>query len=181
MEKEITISSIRNALQDLRAKDQEFVSIDALLEYLDNLEKESPSSTEFEKLLHESRLAHYRATHETQLEMFKSVIEAGRTALNSCILVNGGATVALLAYLGNFLSKNPGAAPSPYLVKGLGLFAAAVLCAAVATGFRYLSQFVYSQDWDKTGTGFNIATVVLAAIAYVLFGFGSYAAYQAFT
>lgn len=181
MDSKVVISNIRGILTKLRKTGQEFVSIDAFFEYLSNLESAMPDSEELRKLQHDSNLAHYRAVHETNLEMFKSVIEAGRTALTSCILVNSGATVALLAYLGNYLSKNPTAEPSQELVLGLVLFATAVLLGAVAAGVRYLSQASYFNDRHCTGTGLNIFSIVLVVGAYVLFGFGIYEAYQAFS
>lgn len=37
--------------------------------------------------------------HEAQLEMFRSVITAGQGAIKSAFLLNGGAAVALLAFI----------------------------------------------------------------------------------
>jgi len=37
--------------------------------------------------------------------MFKSVIDAGTVALRSATLINGGAAVALLAFIGNIWEK----------------------------------------------------------------------------
>jgi hypothetical protein len=176
-----TIAKIRAALNEVQKNGQELVSVPALLEYLSNLEANAPEAAELRKLQHESNLAQYRAEHESSLEMFRSVIESGRTALTSCILVNGGATVALLAYLGNLLSKNPDAtAPKP-LVLGLINFAVAVLLGALATGLRYLSQATYNGGHDLAGLSFTVASAVFVAAAYVLFGIGVWNAYVAFT
>ena len=57
------------------------------------------------KAQHKNQLAQYNAERAAELsfdiEMFKSVIIAGQAALKSAILINGGATVALLAFIGS--------------------------------------------------------------------------------
>lgn len=175
-----TIAAIRAALNQVQDSGQKFVSVEAMLEYLANLDGSVPVESEVRKLEHESNLAQHRAIHESDLEMFRSVIEAGRTALSSCILINGGATVALLAYLGNLLAKNPTVvAPRP-LVYALVGFAVAVLCATVASGVRYLSQASFSKSWQQAGHVCNIISILLVVAAYFLFALGVFNAYVAF-
>lgn len=181
MDTKETIATIRAALNEVQKNGQELVSVPALLEYLSKLEAHAPEGVELRKLQHESNLAQYRAERESDLEMFRSVIESGKTALNSCILINGGATVALLAYLGSFLSQNPEAMAPNALVLGLIDFAVAVLLAGVATGLRYLSQSTFSRGYEKTGWSFTAASAALVFAAYALFGIGVWNAYVAFT
>jgi len=63
-------------------------------------------SIELRKLEYQRMLAHYDAQTKHGIEMFKSVIESGREALNALVLVNGGAVVALLGFMGATLSKS---------------------------------------------------------------------------
>jgi hypothetical protein len=181
MDAKTTIASIRAALNDLVRNGQEFVSVSALLEYLTTLDKDAQVDPEIRKLSHESSLAKYRADHETNLEMFKSVIEAGRTAVASCILINGGATVALLAYLGNFLSKNPDASAPSALTLALVVFAVGVLLGAVASGMRYFTQYCYGSDWNVAGSILNVVTIIVGLSTYVMFGIGVWNSYVAFS
>lgn len=175
-----TIASIRQALNDVQQNGQDFVSTEAMLEFIARLELNASDASEVTKLQHASNLAQHRAIHESNLEMFKSVLEAGRTALTSCILVNGGAAVALLAYIGNLLSKNPDAVAPASIVAGLICFSTAVLFGALATGVRYLSQACFAKRWLKSGNGFNILSILLVLGAYILFACGIVGAYRAF-
>lgn len=180
MDAKDAISYIRDALDEVAQTGQKFVSISAFREYLNSLEEAVPESPETQKLRHESSLAHYRAIHETNLEMFKSVLESGRTALTSCNLINGGAAVALLAYIGNMLAKNPKTELDFSLGLGLVSFTSGVLLGGIATGTRYLSQASWSNDWNRCGLSFNIASIVLVLAAYVAFSSGVFFAYSAF-
>ncbi len=82
------IHELRNMVTEVHEKGQD-VSSKALLEYLDV--KESG-----EKELYKFNEAEFRASSESSLEMFKSVILTGQSAIKSGILINGGAAVALL-------------------------------------------------------------------------------------
>ncbi len=87
-------------------------------------------------------------------ESYKAAIEAGQTTINIAILVNGGAAVAVLAFLGNVLSR-PGA-PTLGLV-GIAVvlyaFALGVRAAALASFNRYHSQDAFTDVliWAATG------------------------------
>jgi hypothetical protein len=71
------------------------------------------------------------------LETFKVVIASGQNALRAAMLVNGGAAVALLALLGNIVTKTEsdrvlkGPLPVALLFFGLGVFMSAVASALV--------------------------------------------------
>jgi hypothetical protein len=57
-------------------------------------------------LLHQSNLATYNAQAASGRELFKSVIEMAKIAVNSLILINGSSAVALLAFIGHLASAN---------------------------------------------------------------------------
>jgi hypothetical protein len=185
------VKMIRTAVQEVKANNEEVVSADALLNYLDALEKNVESVTELDKqereiniavfrVEHERNLAHYNAQQVFANELFKSVITSGQAALKSAILVNGGGAVALLAFIGNIWSKNTGAAAVQALTCSIALFSFGVLGAAVATSFTYLTQLSYGHNWKKTAVTFHVASVLAVIVAYVLFGCGAYEAYIAF-
>lgn len=125
-----------------------------------------------------------------QLEMFKSVIEAGQTALRSAIVINAGAAAALLAFAGNAITKGQSLAGDPLLSRiGLGLmwFVAGMGCAGVATGVRYLAQSAYKACQFKperryvkaTADTLNWASIIVAAVSFAAFFAGGYSAYLA--
>lgn len=123
-----------------------------------------------------------RNLHEFDLEMMRSTVMTGQSALKSSLLINGGAAVAVLAFLGNAWSKS---IPRPIVLQasyGLSLFVWGVLAAATAAGATYLSQAGYGDQLGKNsqkigdfGRGLAIALVVAA---YVLFACGAWQTYS---
>lgn len=135
---------------------------------------------EIRQIKFQGELAHYNSVSLHSVEMFKSVIESGREALNSLVLVNGGGVIALLGFLGATVAKG---LPSPLglaLTLPLVLFGIGVLFGALGFGARYLSQACYAADWKRIGTGFLFTSVLLAVGGYVAFGVALFKAYQAF-
>ncbi|WP_133699270.1 hypothetical protein [Roseateles toxinivorans] len=187
------IQKVRSALVDVKASGQQAVDIKALLAFLDSLDGDAPVNAEVQKLNHESNLAQFKADHERNLahykatvdsgtEMFRSVVESAKIALSTSILVNGGATVALLAFVGNLVTKSaPGISSlQTSLAWSLISFALGVLLGAVATGGTYLAQYCYHSEWSRAGAVFHIATVLLIIGSYIAFSFGVGNAYHAF-
>jgi hypothetical protein len=112
---------------------------------------------------------------QKQLEMFKATLETGQTALKSLTLINGGAALALLTFIGTIVTKEPDSelitvatlyGPMMTFVAGLGL-------AGLASAARYISQDLYnvSQCWGHIFKALAVASGVMSLIA---FGYGSY-------
>lgn len=118
------------------------------------------------------------------LEGFKQVIALGQSTLKSMMLINGGAAVALLAFLGNLLSKEN--TPAKNIIPFAGsmrMFVLGVFLAAVAYATTYFSQLHYSGDkkWhQQAGLGFHILTSIIGTCSLAAFLYGSNLAYQAF-
>lgn len=120
--------------------------------------------------------------HASQLEMFRSVITSGQNAIRSSFLLNGCASVALLAFIGHLSSV----APSKVSIFAgvLMPFVFGVLAMTVTSGFTYLSQWFYdskSPKAQKLGFNLNVACILLGISSYVFFMWGMYRAYFAFT
>lgn len=192
MEGREVIEELRSALIQLQESGRQEVAIPALLTFLRAVEQDALPAAETTKLQHESMLAHYsaqregdlafyRAQQENEIEMFRSVLEAAKIALTTSILVNGGATVALLAFLSNLIGK-PSPAPMALqapLVVSLMCFAGGVLVGAVATGSAYLTQCCYSNRWNRWGTVFQVISVALVIGTYLAFLGGVVSTYHA--
>lgn len=125
-------------------------------------------------------LEDHKRTHETSLEMFRSVIQAGQGALRTCLLINGGAAVALLAFAGHIVSSGTKAVPLTDVAMAMGAFVGGVLAGGLASGTTYLSQWLFADDWDRTGFVLNIAAIIFGLGSLVLFGYGGYLAYCVF-
>ena len=188
------IDDLQKALDDLIARNEKTVSIDALNNYLSLLRKDAENSHEIDRIQHEKEqsqfvdasqrnIAAYNAQISMSLEMFKSVIVTGQAALKSSMIINGGAALALLTFIGHALSSPSFNTPIKGIVSALLIFCAGVLGSGVAAGTTYLSQLSYSADkalWRKIGGVFHILTTCLVIIAYFLFGYASYTAYEFF-
>lgn len=124
---------------------------------------------------------HYRSLSDFNLEMLRSTIMTGQTALRSSLLINGGAAVAVLAFLGNAWSKG---IPHQVLVGasyGLSLFVWGVLAASTATGATYLSQAGFGNEFGKhssrIGAWARVVAIVLVAVSYIMFACAAWRTY----
>ena len=174
---------VKDELAQLQGSGQKSVDIAPLLEFIENAEVDSPFDGELLRMHHETELARMKVNQDGQLEMFRSVIETAKVALSTSILVNGGATVALLALIGTMVSKMPAGLPPapPSLVFSLISFALGVLFAAVATGSTYSAQYCYHNNENaKWGTAFRVLTIILMLASYAAFLSGVLFAYRAF-
>jgi hypothetical protein len=128
---------------------------------------------------------------EGYVEEFKATIQAGQAALKSAILINGGASVAILAFIGNLATSEKSKALIPILSCSLAYFVFGTLVAAMASGGAYLSQAAYSkvnqeetteatERWKKRGKAFQYTTIIFVIASYILFGLGALLTYKTF-
>lgn len=119
--------------------------------------------------------------HEKDLEMLRATIVTGQSALKSALLINGGAAVAMLAFIGNAWSTPKTAQLVAGLAYGLSLFVWGVMSAACAAGATYLSQAGFGGEFGTNSQRIGRTGMVLAILgvigAYVLFGLGAWQSY----
>ena len=181
------LKEIRQALSQTKEQGHSTVSIEAMENYLTLFDKDVENDTYYKSLNHESELANFKAENERNiahannqtahsLEMFRSVITAGQSALKSSMVVNGGAAVALLAFTGKIWETKISEAVAGSLTTSIFIFCLGVLSAALAAGTTYLSQLAFSSDWMKIGHSINCFNIVIVLSSYGLFGVGAYTA-----
>jgi hypothetical protein len=180
METHEAIREIKLALSNVKNGGQEFVHIPSLNNFLDALEKSATISKDGAKFQHESNMEWYKAQRQFDLEMFKSVIQSGQTALRASFLINGGAAIALLAFIGNIWNKTQNITVIKSLAISLCVFSTGVLFVALSTGMTYLTQNAYAYNWNKTGTTINIISILFVILSYITFIFGIKYLYNAF-
>lgn len=112
------------------------------------------------------------------LEMFKSIIEAGQTAIKTGTVINGGAALGLLAFIGNLATKQPGQSVEVFS-NPLVFFMAGVASAGICSVFRYLSQAGYQKN-ESLGDRWKTAAITTGTICMACFIAGCWCAYQAF-
>jgi hypothetical protein len=121
-------------------------------------------------------------------ETFKGLINLSIEALKALLLINGGAAVAVLAYLGN-LASHGSVLHLPNIKTALMWFAGGVLATALAFIVAYFTQYrLYFEErarhmrqpfHQRHAIGMGIATVLVLSSA-IAFGFGCWSAATAF-
>jgi len=179
-------SQLRKTIVELKNNGTSSIYCDNLIAYLEEVEN-SPSP-----VVTEAELEHYKAqlqvwvesekrNHASDLEMFRSVIQSGQNAIRSSFLLNGGASVALLAFIGKLTEEQQSKIPE--FADSLTIFVIGVLAIALTSGFTYLSQWFYAEDeaWkQKTGFVLNIFSILLGLSSYGFFIWGMCRAYTSF-
>jgi hypothetical protein len=170
------IQHVRDVLSETKKRGVDAVQIEAFDNFLEDFSKGAPTmGAEEAKRRTTVDIERWKIQNTFEVEMFKAVIEAGQTALRSALLINGAAA-ALLAFLGNLLTKTP-SANSGTLVSGVGfallIFVCSLGSAGVASGFRYLSQFCYAHQngdcansWIAAGHVMNFTSVALGVASF---------------
>lgn len=190
MEGRHVIDVVRKAVADAQAAGHKAIDPVALISFLDSLDEEDeqpsvPHEVLFEE--HKARLAKWLSDNEHanawSLESFRQVIALGQSAIQSIFLINGGASVAVLAFIGHLASAPTTAKAVLPFAGSLRFFVAGVFFAAVTSAATYLSQLAY----EGSKTGQQVIGVVLHALAvalgvtsFVFFFVGAQAAYRAF-
>lgn len=108
MESRELIGVIRQELIQVEAQGGTQVGVPALRAYLDALEKHTEASQEHRRREHEGMLAQYEAKSQQSIEMLKAVLETGKSALHSLVIINGGAVIALLGVMSSLAGKPDG-------------------------------------------------------------------------
>jgi hypothetical protein len=116
---------------------------------------------------------------EEQKELFKAIPAYGEHTLKSVILINGGASVALLAFIGNILARGVSTSLASAYSLPLAHYVFGVLAGALATGSSYITQYSYVHFDRKIGVFWHWVSVALVLVAYLLFGLGSFLCYEA--
>lgn len=165
------IESLKQEIRIVQGKGQS-INPEALLDALESISVQASPDRDFLLANHAYELDYAR---ETSLEMFRTVITTGQSALKATMLLNGGAAVAMLAFVGKLVEyKTAFTAQIGFAVL---MFAFGALASVAATGGTYLSQLLYasSNSWaKKIAIGLHITSIVLVAGSLMLFGYGAW-------
>jgi hypothetical protein len=173
------IGEFRRQLADLESQGVAEVQVTALQQYLNALDKQTTLSKEHLDRELAKTLATGDAKAAFDLEMFKSVLEAGKSALQSLIVINGGAVIALLGVMSTLIGKQGGDVLARYLALPLLQFGLGVLFGTLGFALRYFSQACYANDFsgdksalDKWGDRLRIAAISAGFCGFVAFALG---------
>ena len=185
------IEAHRAALKEAEASGLTVIKTATLHSIFNDLEKELATANnqlhplEIEKFRSDlaGSLAYQEHVHSWRLEGFRQVIALGQSTLKSMMLINGGAAVALLAFLGNLVTRSSALANVATFAASMRMFVIGVFLASVAYATTYFSQMFYEGEkkWQKrTGLGLHVITSLIGASALAAFLWGAHIAYQSF-
>lgn len=189
------IHDLRTSIEGVKARGQGVLPVSGLESYLTEMERivdaeDDPAAEErqrrdaMHKFQHDLEAWKTQASQQdaSRLEMSKSVVAAGQVALMSAIAINGGAAVALLAFVGNLLTTQAEDV-DPFPISGIGaallVFLLGVGCAGFASVGRYLVQAAYALGWKKSGIVLSMVSMGLIFASYIAFFLGSVWTYLA--
>ncbi len=126
------------------------------------------------------QIEQYRAENSLNLETFKATINAGQNAIKSMVIINGGAAVALLAFVGNIWSNKGNLSGIKGLSWGLLFFVIGVLLAGIVSALTYLAQRAYSENNSKNGNYINNICIACSSFSFICFLIGTVIAFLTF-
>ena len=148
-----------------------------------------------EEIEYEHALRQHERLAELGSKLTSAVVDSGAVAIRTLVLVNGGAVIAMLAFLANVV---PNGQPDEFdgILGSLSLFAFGVFAATTAAAFTYLTNLSYevsvakiertwahpfqektksAKRWEATGVFFHVVTIAsgIAAMVFFLWGIWS--------
>jgi len=188
------LQQFKNAIEDVEKTGQSAVTTSNLKTYIDTLAQDAMRQEQGLVASTDQERAHALEVWKTRVsmsaEMLKATVEAGQTALKSAILINGGAAVAMLAFVGNVVTKSdlrPGAPLLSHIGAALIIFVFGAGCAGTSTAFRFLSQRCYEDAlhvnekslWKIWGDRAAIVSILLGVASFAAFFAGGWIAFRA--
>lgn len=179
-------TELTQIIEELQKNGETHIECSKLIEYLQQATETPPQDLppdHIERLKARLQIlveAH-KGDHASDLEMFKSVIQSGQAAVKTAFLMNGGASVAILAFIGKLTESNKQSIPD--FAWTLTLFVTGVFLISATAGLTYLSQWLYAgESARKQEAGFvlNIGAIIIGLGSYGMFIWGMTAAYRAF-
>jgi hypothetical protein len=183
-EKQI-INQIREELDSLKKNGHEAVSIELLSKYLDDLSTQVKSSQEMVlaqyNAQHQSNIEEYKENRAEWRELLKALVVHAQAAIKLQAIINGGAAVALLAFIGKIWTPEfSNSFIGNHISMALILYCCGIGLSAVTQSLTYLSQHFYNYSRDKVGDIIRFSAQVTAFSSLALFFIASYIAYRGF-
>lgn len=178
MNAQALIRDLEAEIQAAEGEGRTKIKLENLKAYLREIKKIVEEQNERDALQTQRDLAFYAAKHSSRIEYYKAkskrisddshaVITIGQGALKSSILINGGACVALLAFIGKIITENT--VPVPGLSTALLIFGCGVLFSAISSGTTYLSQSNYAIKKRRRAVFYNYLVIVFIILSYLSF------------
>ena len=152
------INKLRDEIGAVKNKGITSVTIESLENFLN--EVESNSSPSFEhlkmandidmnnaKLQNDVKIALQKVISDHAIEMFKSVLTSANNAVKACMIINGGAALSLLTFIGKLATETKPQNISPYAFACIA-FCTGLAFSALAASGTYFSQYYFGKKFD---------------------------------
>jgi len=185
------VDKIKLVLKQTKDAGHDSISITAFEDYLISIEKENDTESKNAEMKLDCDLAVFSAENDrniahannltaSSLELFKSVILVGQSALKASMLINGGAAVALLAFMGKIWGTSTSSEVAGNISMALFLFCIGIFLSALASGVTYVSQSLHNVEKTNLANGLNLITVFCVLGSYCIFIYSSYVVAKSF-
>lgn len=182
----MSIKNLQIELKKLSGQGKIFVSIDALQSYLCKIEAQNDKNDDLIladfNAKNQSVVEKYKEERAEWRELFKAVISNGQATIRLLATINGGAALALLAFIGKVWNEEfPSSFLGQNITISLLLLCIGVGISALTQGFAYAGQHFFTYDNDRFGSVFQKLTAFLGigslasffvGIGYACKGFG---------
>jgi hypothetical protein len=184
-----TVRLLREYAARLRAQDSASIEADRIEQRANELDRlavqgELDLARKWEEARIDDWTRRRQYSRDWALKNTDQAIQFAVHATRGAVLINGGAMVALLAFLGNVWAKG---SPVGAFAGSFQWFAIGLLSAIVTSGLSYGAQYCYGENDEKgeavpwilnLGKGFHVGALVLFLISLGAFGCGSYDAFD---
>lgn len=122
-----------------------------------------------------------------RLTFLNSAATLAQSTIKGAMLINGGAAVAVLAFIGNIWSKCNEVPES--IAWSVASYSGGVLIAGIAMGTAYFTQYYYLENLlnekgankVKVGKVFRNTSTILIIGSFISFAIGTYLSFVTFT
>ena len=108
--------------------------------------------------------------YTSKIEEFRAVVAMGQTAVRHQILINGGACVALLAFISSIFDNHEDLARRMAL--GLVVFGLGVLFGGMVAGFMWLGHKSFYEEKESEGKLRSQLGEACSLLSYIFFFLG---------
>ncbi len=162
------------------------INADNLISYLDRVIEGEGSSEFVDKERYKAELQLWveknKVSHSLEIEEFRAIIMQGQNALKTALIMNGGATIAILAFLGKLSDSAPSHIAN--FSTAMNVFICGIFFAGLSSGLTYLAQLLGSAKTESSYRNWkwlNALVIVMGLTSYGLFIYGAFITVEALT
>ncbi|PQJ27919.1 hypothetical protein [Rubritalea profundi] len=170
---------LKRELLLLKQQGRKFISLDHVVDYCDlkDTETNDDDASEARRGQYEHDMELWREGSIDLRESARVVNESAFHALRTLVIVAGGSSAALLAFLGSIWTKADSETKAS-LADGLAYFGGALIGASLAYGLTYLTLLSFHElDWNIRGSILRGAIIFLVVACYISLCLGVRACY----